>query len=100
MRSCSGGLALRFTTLGRAPRPYYPTLRDLLLETDRQGRRASYLAGEADFQYLKELERRNLVIPVVGDLGGPRALRAIGQFLGARDVAGQHVSTSRTPRTT
>ena len=30
---------------------------------------------------MKELERRNLVIPVVGDLAGPRALRAIGEWL-------------------
>jgi hypothetical protein len=76
-----GGLSLRFTSLGRAPRPYYPTLRDLLLETDRRGRRANYLATEADFQFVKELERRNLVIPVVGDLAGPTALRGIGDWL-------------------
>lgn len=73
------GLALRFTSIGRPPRPYYPTLRDLLLETDREGREASYMASEADFQYVKELQRRNLVIPVVGDLAGAQALRGIGR---------------------
>ncbi len=73
------GLSLRFTSIGRPPRAYYPTLRDLLLETDREGRLASYLASEADFQYVKELQRRNLVIPVVGDLAGDRALRGIGR---------------------
>lgn len=78
------GLALRFTTFGRPPRPYYPTLRDLLLETDRDGRRASYVATEADFQYVKELQRRNRVIPVVGDLAGEHALRAIGREMTAR----------------
>lgn len=78
------GLALRFTSWGRAPRPYYPTLGDLLLETDRAGRPASYLASEADFQYLKELERRNLVIPVVGDLAGTKALAGVGSFVAER----------------
>jgi len=73
------GMSLRFTSIGRPPRAYYPTLRDLLLETDREGRLANYLASEADFQYVKELQRRNLVIPVVGDLAGARALRGIGR---------------------
>ena len=47
---------------------YYPTYRDLLLETDRQGRRWSFLASEDDYQFVRSLERRDLVIPVVGDL--------------------------------
>jgi hypothetical protein len=74
----NAGLSLRFTTFGRPPRPYYPTLGDLLRETARDGQRASYLATEASFQYVKELQRRNRVIPVVGNLAGPSALRAIG----------------------
>ena len=75
------GTALQFTSTGRAPRDYYPTLGGLLLERDLAGNRASYLAREADFQFLKTLQRRNLVIPVVGDLAGPKALSAIGAEL-------------------
>ena len=30
---------------------------------------------------LKNLETRNLLVPVVGDFGGPKALRAVGQYL-------------------
>ncbi len=82
----AAGLSLRFTSAGRAPRPYYPTLRQLLLETDLDGARASYLASEADFQYLKELQQSNLIIPVVGDLGGVSAVRAIGDVLRARGL--------------
>ena len=73
-----GGLDLRFRSHGRLPRPYYPTLRDLVLERDLDGRLASYLAREEDFQFVKDLQRRNRIIPVVGDLSGPRALAAIG----------------------
>ncbi len=82
----SAGLSLRFTSAGRAPRPYYPTLRNLLLETDLDGNRASYLANEADFQYVKELQRRNLIIPVVGDLGGVTTLRAVGDVVRRRGM--------------
>ncbi|MGV3711022.1 MAG: hypothetical protein ACO1Q7_19520 [Gemmatimonas sp.] len=49
----AAGLSLRFNTAGRAPQPYYPTLRQLVLENDREGRMASYLASEVDFQFLK-----------------------------------------------
>jgi len=78
------GLELRFTSLGRSPRPYYPTLRTLLLERDLSGKQLSYLATEDGFQYVKSLEARNLVVPVVGDLAGDHALREIGRVLGER----------------
>ena len=79
------GLDLKFTSLGRAPRDYHPNLRKLLLERDLTGKQLNYLASEDDFQYLKSLEARNLVIPVVGNLAGPHALREIGRVLTERN---------------
>lgn len=73
------GLDLRFTSFGRRPQFYYPTYRQLLLERDRTGRQANYLASAEDFRFLKEMQERNLVIPVVGDFAGPHALAAIGR---------------------
>lgn len=84
------GLELRFTSLGRAPRPYYPTLKTLLLERDLTSKQATYLAREEDYQFLKALQSRNLVIPVVGNLAGPHALREIGKVVAER---GEKVST-------
>ena len=60
-----------------------PTYADLMTETDRAGVSRSYLATEASFAFLKTLESKNLVIPVVGDFGGPKALRAVGAYLKA-----------------
>ena len=78
------GLDLRFTSLGRAPRPYYPTLRMLLLEKDLTGKQQTYLASEDDFQFVKSLQSRNLVVPVVGNLAGGHALGEIGKVMEAR----------------
>ncbi len=75
------GLDLRFTSYGRAPRSYYPTYRQLLLETDLDGRQASYLVEEDDFQFLKSMQQRDRIIPVVGDLAGRHALAAIASYL-------------------
>lgn len=67
----------------------YPTYRQLLLETDLDGNRGHYLASEESFRFVKELQRRNRVIPVVGDLSGPHALAAIGREIDKRDL---HIS--------
>ena len=72
------GLSLRFTTLGRAPRPYYPTYRQLVLETDIDGDRASYLASAQAYQVVRDLQMANRIVPVVGDLSGSDALREMG----------------------
>jgi hypothetical protein len=78
------GLGLRFRSHGRRPNRHYPTYRQLLLETDLAGRQANYLAEEASFQYLKQMQERNLVIPVVGDLAGDHALVAVGGEISKR----------------
>jgi hypothetical protein len=78
------GLGLKFESRGRRPQSVYPTYRDLLTATDRAGRAWSYLATESDFQFVKSLETQDLVVPVVGDIGGTRALAAIGDYLQAR----------------
>ncbi len=75
------GLSLRFASAGRAPQPHYPTLRQLILEHDESGQQRGYLASEDDFQYVKSMHRRNLIIPVTGDLGGPRTLAGIARYL-------------------
>lgn len=80
------GLNLRFTSHGRRPRPYYPTYRQLLLEVDLSGRQASYLADEGSFQFLKSLQERDLVVPVVGDFAGDHALVSIGELLSERGL--------------
>ena len=88
------GLGLRFTSYGRPPRFFYPTHRDLLLERNLEGEQVSYLVSETDFQFLKSLQEANLVIPVVGNLAGPHALRAIGEQARSWGVSIQAFYTS------
>jgi hypothetical protein len=78
------GLELRFETFGRGSSPGYPTLRQLILERDLEGRRRSDLARDRDFQFVRSLQARGRVIPVVGDLAGTGALPRIARFLQER----------------
>jgi hypothetical protein len=87
------GLDLRYTSHNRPPRAYYPTYRQLLLERDLTGKQGSYLADEADYRFLKSLQERHLVVPVVGDLAGEHALVAIGRLIAER---GEKVSAFYT----
>ena len=47
----------------------------------------SYLASEENFALIKDLQSRNLVVPVVGNFAGPKAIRAVGKYLRAHGSA-------------
>jgi hypothetical protein len=48
---------------------------------DISGQPRSFLSSEANYRYVKMLHDRNLIVPITGDFGGPKALRAIGAYL-------------------
>jgi hypothetical protein len=58
-----------------------PTYAELMTATDEGGSPHSYLNTEAGFRLVKDLETRNLIVPVVGDFVGPKAIRAVGSYL-------------------
>ena len=45
------------------------------------GRSRSYLATEEGFAFVKNLHTKNLIVPVIGDFAGPRALRGVGEYV-------------------
>jgi len=59
----------------------FPSYADLMTETDGQGEQRSYLATEENFRILREYQRNNAIVPVVGDFGGDKALRAVGDYV-------------------
>jgi hypothetical protein len=81
------GLDIRYSNRSRGGLGRFPTWRRLLLERDGEGRQRGYLAAEASFRWLKEFQRRNRVVPVVGDLAGPHALAAIGHEVADRGLS-------------
>ncbi len=60
------------------------TYAQLMAGTDLSGREHSFLASEVDFRTVQNLQRMNLVVPVVGDFSGTRALAGIGAYLAGR----------------
>lgn len=66
---------------------FMPTFSSLMWVTDSAGMQRGWLATEANFRVLRDLEQRNLIVPLVGDFGGPKALREVGNWLRAHDAA-------------
>jgi len=58
-----------------------PTYAELMAAPDAGGELRSFLATDERFRFLKALEGRNLVVPLVGDFAGPKAIRAVGEYL-------------------
>jgi len=78
-----GGPDIYYQLTGRGGRGGggFPTYADLMTTTDGEGRARSYLASDESFRFIKDLQTKNLVIPVVGNFGGPKALRSVAGWL-------------------
>jgi len=74
-----------WSTGGRGGGRNAPTYWDLMVADDGKGQVRSFLSNEENFQVLKELHEKNLLVPVVGNFAGPKALRAVGRYIKERD---------------
>jgi len=74
------GLDTAFTLNGWSDGEF-PTLSEVILQPDQNGKLGNFLASREDYDFVRSLHLKNLIIPVVGDFGGKKALTAIGDYL-------------------
>lgn len=86
------GPDLTYANAGRSGR--YPTYQDLMTATDEAGQARGYLATEADYAVVREMQLRNLIVPVVGDFTGAKALPSVAAYLKARNAVVGAIYTS------
>ncbi len=85
----NGGPRLSYSMAGRGARGgggfgrggNNSTYEDIQELDDGQGVNRGFLGSEENWRAMKDLETRNLLVPVVGDFGGPKAIRTIGAYL-------------------
>ena len=65
-----------------------PTYKELLLDNDGEypPHNLGFLGSEDRFRKIQDLQRKNLIVPLVGDFAGPKTLRAIGGYLKEHDA--------------
>ena len=75
------GTRINYGSSGRGGFGNGVTYSDLMTATDAEGVSRSYLANEENFNVLKSLEAKNLIVPVVGNFAGAKAIRAVGKYV-------------------
>ena len=60
---------------------WFPTLKELIEQPDQHGKLGNFLATKEDYEFVRDMHRRNLIIPVVGDFAGKKALASVGAYL-------------------
>jgi hypothetical protein len=58
-----------------------PGYASLMTMTDRAGKNWSYLVSKENYDRVRALEQKNLIVPLVGDFAGPKTIRAVGRYL-------------------
>jgi hypothetical protein len=64
---------------GMAPAPNYL---QAMTDTDADKKAWSFLATEENYRVVRQLQMKNLIIPLVGDFAGPKAIRKVAEYLG------------------
>ncbi len=74
------GLEIAFRMDG-AWSTYFPSLQEMLTATDLRGQQGNFLASVEDYEFVRGMHTKNLIIPVVGDFAGKQAIAGIGAYL-------------------
>ena len=72
--------------MGGPIRSTYPTYGMLQSATNADSVQMAFLANETNYQAVRTMQLRNLIVPVVGDFGGPSAIRSVGEWLRDREM--------------
>jgi hypothetical protein len=80
------GPDIRYELNGGGGGARFPTYAALMTTADAEGKNRSYLATEETFRIVKDLHARNLIVPVVGNFGGGKALKAVGAYLKQKET--------------
>jgi hypothetical protein len=80
----SDGLEIAYRVEGSWGGSYFPTLKEILAGTDLKGRQGNFLASVSDYEFVRGMHEKHLIIPVVGNFAGPKAIGAVGEYLRQR----------------
>src|SRR5262249_25801283 len=80
------GTEIKYSPFGISGGTVQPTYAALMAATDDAGEPRAYLATEDRFAFVKNLQARNLIVPVVGNFAGPTAIAGVARYLKQRSA--------------
>ncbi len=75
------GLDIQYRVDGTWGNNGFPTLQEIIAQPDQNGKQGNFLATTEEYDFVRGMHRKNLIIPVVGDFGGSKAIAAVGEYL-------------------
>ena len=78
------GADIQYSPFGLTGGTVQPTYAALMAATDERGQALGFLAAEDRFSFVKNLETRNLIVPIVGNFAGPKSIGGVGRYLKQR----------------
>jgi hypothetical protein len=76
-----GGPKMDYSYASVAPNNQVPSYYNLMVATDGRGTNWAYLETEERYKYVRDMQLRNLIVPLVADFGGPKTIKKIAQYL-------------------
>jgi hypothetical protein len=64
--------------------PWFVSFAQLQTVTNADSVNMAFISSEARYQVVRTMQQRNLIVPVVGDFGGPKAIRSVAEYLTER----------------
>jgi len=58
-----------------------PGYESLMTVTDGAGKNWSYLTTKENYDRVRAMQQKNLIVPLVGDFAGPKTIRSVAQYL-------------------
>ena len=76
-----GGPRMDYSYASTSPNNQVPSYYNLMVTTDGRGKNWAYLETEERYRYVRDMQLKNLIIPLVSDFGGPKTIKTIAQYL-------------------
>jgi hypothetical protein len=75
------GLEIQYRVDGTWGNNGFPTLQEIIAQPDQNGKQGNFLVTNEEYEFVRGLQRKNLIIPVVGDFGGSKAIASVAEYL-------------------
>ncbi len=76
-----GGPRMDYATASSSPNQQVPSYYNLMVMNYGRGKNWAYLNAEDSYKHIREMQQKNLIVPLVADFGGPKAIKAISKYL-------------------
>jgi hypothetical protein len=60
---------------------YFPTFKEIIAATDLHNKQGGFLASDDDYNYVRNLQLKNLIVPVTGNFAGTKAFTSVADYI-------------------